>query len=112
MPESSRNIFLLHFGLIRDDICNLHKKVHARKKEINFKSKFSEQYLCTPILKLAYLIQFSMPESSRNIFLLHSGHIRNDICNLYKKVHARKKGMNFKVTFSEQFHYTPILKWT
>ena len=53
-----------------------------------------------------------MPEKSKNIFLHHMGHIRDYICGPIKKIHAREKGMNFKHTFSEQYLYTPILKWT
>ena len=43
-------------------------------------------YLSTPILKVTNLIQFSMFESTINMFQDHIGHIRDDICNSYKKI--------------------------
>ena len=33
-------IIIDHIGLIRDDICNTTKKIHARKKGMNFKKQF------------------------------------------------------------------------
>ena len=37
-------------------------------------------------LNLAYLNQFSMSESTINMFLDHIGHIRDDICGTIKKI--------------------------
>jgi hypothetical protein len=52
-----------------------------------------------PKLKCNKFNQFSMSESTRNIFLNHSGHIREDICGSSKKIHAR----TIVVTFNSNF---------
>ena len=40
-----------HFGHIRNDIYGPMKNIHGRNQVMNFKLAFSEQNLCTPILK-------------------------------------------------------------
>ena len=60
--------------------------------------------------KKTRLIQFPMSESSKNIFLHHMGHIRDDICNSYKKIQPGTNLTSKRFTFGGNNQTTPIMK--
>ena len=72
--------------------------------------KMSESPNLEMNLKMAELIQFSMSEDTRNMFLDHFGQIRDDICDTGKKIHPGTNLRSKSFTFGKSMSESPILE--
>ena len=104
MFGSGRIIFLLHIGCIRDDIYHSSKKIqpgtNLTSNCFTFGGQKSDNSNIKEMnLKKTELIQFSMFESTINMFQDHVGHIRDDIYHSSQKIQPGTKSWIITVTF-------------
>ena len=93
MFEVTTNIFLHHIDDIEEDIYHSSKNIHARTDNMPSNNQFLLGKSVDPNLEfnfnLAKLNQFSMSESTTNIFLNHIDVLEEDIYHSSKRIHAR-----------------------